>query len=309
MGEYLIQRTLRSLLTLWIVVTLVFLALRLAGDPLSVLLPEDTPQAVREFYIEKWGLDAGLPEQYGRYFLNIVQGNLGQSFVTGRDVADIIREELPFTLLLSGGAFALSLLIGMTAGVLAAIFHNRPLDRTTMFFSVLAYSMPDYILGILLIVLFALKLGWLPTSGNESWRHLILPLVTLALSGAARIARFTRSAMLEVLGANYVRTARAKGLLPRTVLLRHTLPNALIPVVTILGFQLGVLVGGAAIVETVFAWPGIGRLFINAIATRDLPVIQALVLLVAAGVISANLLVDIAYGLLDPRISLASNIR
>lgn len=305
MGEFIIQRVLRSLLTLWIVVTLVFFALRMAGDPLSVLLPEDTPQVVRDFYIEKWGLDRSLPEQYVLYFINIFQGNLGQSFINGRDVSAIIGEELPFTLILGGSAFFISLVLGIAAGVIAAIYHNRGLDRVTMLLSVLAYSMPDYILGILLIILFALQLQWLPTSGNDSWRHMILPLVTLSASGIGRIARFTRSAMLEVLSANYLRTAQAKGLWQRTILFRHALPNALIPVVTILGFQLGLLVGGAAIVESVFAWPGIGRLFINSIATRDLPVIQAVVLLVAAGVTLANLLVDITYGLLDPRISLS----
>jgi peptide/nickel transport system permease protein len=307
MASFVLQRTLRSLLTLWIVVTLVFLAFRLAGDPLSVLLPEDTPQSLRDFYTERWGLDRPLPEQYFRYFLNIFQGNLGQSYINGRDVTQIIAEELPDTLLLGISAFIVALTVGGGAGIIAALNHNRPLDRITMTFSVMAYSLPDYVLGIGLILLFAVELRWLPTSGNDSWRHLILPLVTLGLSSAARIARFTRSSVLEVLSAPYLRTARAKGLRERTVIARHALRNAAIPVVTILGLQLGFLVGGAAIVETVFAWPGIGRLFVSSVATRDLPVVQAVVLLLATGITLANLLVDLLYGLLDPRISVQGN--
>lgn len=303
MTRFILRRGLRALLTLWIVVTLVFLVFRLAGDPLSVLLPEDTPEAARAFYIDKWGLDASLLEQYALYFVNILQGNLGQSFVNGRDVTAVIAEELPNTLLLGSLAFVVALVVGGGAGVLAALRRNTAADRLTMILSVLAYSMPDYILGVLLIIVFALELRWLPTSGNDTWEHLILPLVTLSTSSLARIARFTRGAMLEVLHESYLRTARAKGLRERTVILRHTLRNAAIPVVTVLGFQLGFLVGGAAIVETVFAWPGIGRLFVSSVATRDLPVVQAVVLLIAAGVTLANLLIDVVYGLLDPRIS------
>ncbi|MCA9903638.1 MAG: ABC transporter permease [Anaerolineae bacterium] len=305
MARFFIQRSLRSLLTLWIVVTVVFLAFRLAGDPLTILLPEDTDPAVRAFYIEKWGLNASLPEQYARYFLNILQGNLGQSFVNGRNVTDVIADALPSTLILGTSAFLVSLVLGAGAGIIAALNHNKLADRITMLFAVMAYSMPDYILGVLLIIVFALELRWLPTSGNDTWRHMILPLVTLSTSAAARTARFSRSAMLEVLNAHYLRTARSKGLRERTVILRHALRNALIPVITILGFQLGFLVGGAAIVETVFAWPGIGRLFVSSVSTRDLPVVQAVALLVATGVILANLLVDVAYGFIDPRISLA----
>ncbi|MEO0561409.1 MAG: ABC transporter permease [Chloroflexota bacterium] len=307
MASFVLKRTLRSLLTLWIVVTLVFLAFRLAGDPLTVLLPEDAPQSLRDFYVERWGLDRPLPEQYVRYFFNILQGNLGQSYINGRDVTQIIAEELPDTLILGFSAFVVALLLGGGAGIIAALNHNRPLDRVTMTLSVLAYSLPDYVLGIGLILLFAVELRWLPTSGNDSWRHLVLPLVTLGLSSAARIARFTRSSVLEVLNAPYLRTARAKGLRERTVIARHALRNAAIPVVTILGLQFGFLVGGAAIVETVFAWPGIGRLFVSSVATRDLPVVQAVVLLLATGITLANLLVDLMYGLLDPRISVQSN--
>ena len=307
MSGFIVRRTLRSILTLWIVVSIVFLAFRLAGDPLSVLLPEDTPQVVREFYIDKWGLNASIPEQYARYFLNIAEGNLGQSFVSGRDVTAVIVEELPDTLLLTFSAFILALLLGLAIGIVAALNRNRWPDRLLMVLSVLAYSLPDYILGVLLIIVFAVNLRWFPTSGNDSLSHLVLPLITLGTSAAARIARFTRSALLDVLNEHYLRTARAKGLNARTILLRHTLRNAAIPVVTVLGFQLGYLVAGAAIVETVFAWPGIGRLLVSSVGARDLPVVQAVVLLVAAGIVTANLLVDLAYGLLDPRIRITGN--
>ena len=299
----------RTLLTLWIVVTLVFLAFRLAGDPLTVLLPEDTPQVVKDFYIEKWGFNTSLPEQYMRYFLNILQGNLGQSFVNGRNVSDIVVEQLPNTLLLGSSAFLFALILGGSAGIVSALHHNKFSDRLTMILSVVSYSMPDYILGVLLIIIFALKLRWLPTSGNDTWQHMILPLVTLSTSATARIARFTRSAMLEVLHAPYLQTARSKGLQERTILFRHTLRNAAIPVVTILGFQLGFLVGGAAIIETVFAWPGIGRLLVSSVSIRDLPVIQAIVLMIAVSVTLANLLVDITYGILDPRVSVSGQAR
>ncbi len=305
MARFFIRRSLRTLLTLWVVVTAVFLAFRLAGDPLTVLLPEDTAQVVRDFYIEKWGLDAPLSEQYLRYFVSIAQGNLGQSFINGRSVSAVIAAELPNTLLLGGAALLLALPLGVTAGVVAALRRNTITDRATMFVSVLAYSLPDYLLGILLILIFALELRWLPTFGNESWRHMILPLVTLSASSAARIARFTRSAVLEVCAELYIKTAHAKGLLERAIILRHTLRNAAIPVVTVLGFQLGFLVGGAVVVETVFAWPGIGRLLVSSVAMRDLPVVQAVTLLIAVSVTLANLLVDVAYGVLDPRIRIS----
>lgn len=305
MTRYILRRVLRSVLTLWVVVTLVFLAFRLAGDPLTVLLPDDTPQQIRDFYTKKWGLDASVLEQYIRYFLNIAQGNLGQSFINGRDVTTVVAEELPNTVILGLTAFIVSVVLGGLIGIVSALYRGKVLDRSLMLFSVFGYSMPDYILGVLLIIVFALELHWLPTSGNDSWRHMILPLITLSTSPIARISRFTRSAMLEVLNEPYLRTARAKGLRERVILLRHTLRNAAIPVVTILGFQLGFILGGAAIVETVFAWPGIGRLFVSSVSTRDLPVVQGVVLLITGGVTLANLLVDITYGMIDPRISVS----
>ncbi|PYE80899.1 ABC transporter permease [Pseudoroseicyclus aestuarii] len=305
MSAYLARRLVRSVVTLWLVASIVFVAFRLAGDPLNVLLPDSTDPITRAFYIEKWGFDKPLVEQYLRYFYNLAQGNLGQSYVSGRDVTAIIAEALPNTLLLGLTALAGSVLLGVGAGVVAALFRGTVIDRGVMLASVLAFSVPDYVLGVALIFVFAVQWMVLPSSGSATWAHMILPLVTIASSGAARIARFARSAMLDALNAPYLRTARAKGLREGRVVLRHALRNALIPIVTVLGFQLGFVLGGAAVVETVFAWPGIGRLFVLSTAARDLPVVQALTLLIAAGVIAANLAVDLAYGWLDPRISLS----
>lgn len=304
MAAYLIRRIFRSFLTIWLVVSIVFIAFRTAGDPLTILLPEDVDDITRAYYVQKWALDQSLLMQYLHYFLSIFQGDFGQSFVNGKDVIAVIAEALPNTLILGLCALLGSLVIGISAGAIAAVYHGRLIDRSLMFISVLAFSLPDYVLGIFLIFLFGVQWMVLPTYGSETWLHILLPLITISTSGAARIARFARSAMLDVLEAPYLRTARAKGLSERRVIIRHAFRNALNPIVTILGFQLGFLVAGAAIVETVFAWPGIGRLFVLSTAARDLPVVQAITLIVAMGVVLANLLVDLLYGWLDPRISI-----
>lgn len=282
--------------------SIVFLVFRLVGDPLNVLLPESTPPTIRAYYAERWGLDQPVQVQYLRYFTSLIQGDLGYSFLNGRAVSDIILQELPNTLLLGGAAFLLAGILGVGAGTVAAVKHNTLTDRVVMVSTTAGFSLPNYFLGTVLIIVFAVGLRWLPTSGNDSWRHLILPLVTLGTASAARVARFTRSALLDVFGETYLQTARSKGLSERRILLTHAFRNAAIPIATILGTQLGYLVGGAAIIESVFAWPGIGRLMVDAVAIRDLAVVQALVLLIAASVTFANFLTDVIYTLLDPRI-------
>lgn len=303
MIKFFIRRAIRSILTLWVVVSLVFLALRLSGDPLSVLLPDNTPEYIREHYREKWGLDAPVSVQYLRYFANIGQGNLGQSYYSGRDASDLVADRLSATLLLGVSAFAIAVTLGGALGTIAALRRNTWIDRLVMIIAVTGYSLPNYFLGILLIVVFSVNLRWLPTAGDETWRHLILPLITLGTATSARIARFTRGAMLEVLRQPYMRTAESKGLPQSYIITRHAVRNAAIPVVTVIGFQLGYVVGGAAVIETVFAWPGIGLLFVESVSRRDLPVVQAIVLLITASVTLCNLAVDVAYGMLDPRIS------
>jgi peptide/nickel transport system permease protein len=302
MIQYFVTKAVRSLFTIWLVVSFVFVVLRLSGDPTRILLPEDTPPAIVELYAQKWGLDRPIWEQYVTYIERILQGDFGRSFFDGRDALQMVMERVPLTLHLGLVALAITLVFGLTFGILAAIYRSSALDRTIMAVSVVAYGLPNYFLGILLILFFSLEMRWLPSAGAGTWKHILMPAVTLGLSSAAIIARFTRSAMLEVLRQSYMRTARAKGLRWWQQLAWHAIPNAAIPVVTILGFQVGWIIGGAFVVETVFAWPGIGRLFIQSTGVRDFSVVQTIVLLISVSVILTNLTIDLAYGWIDPRI-------
>ncbi|WP_225769020.1 ABC transporter permease [Inquilinus sp. Marseille-Q2685] len=295
----------RTLLTLWFVVTFAFIVLRVSGDPVQSLLgPDATNEEIAQFR-EAWGLDRPLPEQYLRYVVQMASGQFGTSYRDGRPVTEIIAERVPWTVLLGLSAYAVAILVGVPAGIVAALRRGSALDRLVMGFAVFGFALPNFFLGILLILLFSLTLQWLPSSGTGSILHLLMPAATLGVYTAGTLARFTRSAMLEVLAKPYMRAAAAKGAPPLVRVLRHALPNAAIPIVTIIGLNLGALVGGAVVVETVFAWPGIGRLLVTAVTSRDLAVVQALVLLVAATMVAANLAVDLLYGLLDPRIRTA----
>jgi peptide/nickel transport system permease protein len=302
--RYMSQRLLRAVVTMWLVVTFTFIILRATGDPTDTLLPDDTPTEVVEFYRRAWGLDKPLYEQYLIYFKSVFRGDLGRSFRDNRDAVAVMLERIPATLRLGCSALALAIVSGVLLGIFAALHRNSVLDRMTMAFAVFGYSMPNFFLGILLIFLFAMKLRILPSAGSETFLHMIMPLITLTTAHAAGIARFSRSAMLEVLNEPYIRTARAKGLSYRRRLLRHALPNAMIPIMTIAGLKVGHLIGGAIIIETVFAWPGVGRLLVMSVATRDLAVVQAIVLMLACSMIAANLSVDLLYGWVDPRIRL-----
>ena len=214
----------------------------------------------------------------------------------------LVAERIPATLALTLPALAIKLGIGIPAGMLAALHRDTWIDRAVMMVAVAGFTIPSFVLGLVLVLVFAVTLGWLPSGGQESWRHAILPVITLGIGGAAVLARFTRSAMLEVLGQPYIRTASAKGVPWRAVVANHALPNAAIPTVTIIGFMMGTLIAGAVVVESVFSWPGVGRLLVTAVANRDLAVVQCVLLLVAATMITANLVVDLLYGLLDPRL-------
>ncbi len=299
----------RAILTMLLVVGFIFVILRVAGDPAQVMAGDDAPPEMIERYRESLGLDRSLPEQFLRYTTALARGDLGRSFKDNRAALDVVLERLPITLYLGVVALVISLGIGIPLGVFAALKRGTAIDRFAMTFAVLGYSLPNFFLGVLLILLFSLHLRWLPSSGSETLWHLIMPAFTLGTAHAGGIARFTRSAMLEVLNRNFMRTAKAKGVPRQRRLYRHAFPNAAIPVVTHLGFRLGHLVAGAIIVETVFAWPGVGRLMISAVAARDLAVVQALVLMTALAMISANLLVDLAYGWIDPRIRVAGERR
>ncbi|MET3927217.1 ABC transporter permease [Devosia sp. 2618] len=300
--RFWLGKSARTLITLWIVVTFAFIVLRTSGDPVVALLsPDARPDEIAQFRA-RWQLDRSLPEQYLAYFSNLLAGNFGNSYHDGRPVLAIIAERLPNTLLLGGFAYLVALLLGIPAGILAALKRGTAVDRGVMTLAVFGFALPNFFLGILMILLFSLNLRWLPSSGMGTFLHLIMPSVTLGVYVAGTLARFTRSAMLDVLDRPYMRTAAAKGVPALQRILLHALPNAAIPIITVLGLNLGALVGGAVVVETVFGWPGIGRLLVTAVASRDLALVQALVLMLAAFMIIANLLVDLAYGLIDPRI-------
>ena len=298
---FVARRGLRALLTLWIVVTVVFVATRISGDPTYHLMPPDTPEAERQGLRQQLGLDRPLIVQYGTYLVAVAQGDLGRSFFSGRPVTAIYLERLPATLSLAVPALLLAILLGIPIGTVAAINLNRPVDRGLMAVAFIGQAVPNFVLGIALILVFSFTLQWLPSGGAGSWPQLVMPVVTLGMASIASIARLTRSSLLDVLGQDYVRFAHAKGLPPAKVVLRHGLRNAILPVLTIVGLQIGTLIGGAVVVEAVFAWPGAGRLLISAVLQRDFPMLQFGVLAVAATVILANTLVDVSYGLLDPR--------
>ncbi|MBX9903186.1 MAG: ABC transporter permease [Burkholderiales bacterium] len=297
----------RAVVTLLLVVTFAFVILRLSGDPVEILLGDDVDQATLQHYRELYGLDRPLPEQYLRYFGGIARGDLGFSLTDERAVTTVIAEAVPATLLLGFTALLISLAVGVPLGIIAALNRNKIVDRFVMTFAVFGFSIPNFFLGILLILLFSLWLRWLPSSGMGTIWHLIMPAVTLGLSSAGSLARFTRSSMLDVLNRSYVRTAAAKGVPRLRRIAWHALPNAAIPLVTVLGFRLGDLIAGAIVTETVFAWPGVGRLLVSAVSARDLAVVQGVLLMTAVTMITANLLVDLIYGWIDPRIRTAGN--
>jgi peptide/nickel transport system permease protein len=303
--RYVAVKALRALVTVWLVLTFVFVVLRLSGDPATMLLPDDIDPQTIELYQQRWGLDRPLWEQYVSYFESAAEGSFGISFRDRRPALEVILERLPATLELGLFSFAFAIVFGIPLGVVAALKRNTLFDRLAMGFAVLGYAMPYFFMGVLLILLFSLQLRWLPSSGSSTWWHLIMPVLTLGTTPAAMFARFTRSSVLEVLNKPFIRTARAKGALPWREIVFHALPNAAIPVVTVMGLRLGEMIGGAVVTETVFAWPGMGRLLVGAVANRDLAVVQGIVVLIAISMVTVNLLIDLAYGWLDPRIRTA----
>lgn len=302
MFAYLTTRLLRALLTLLLCVSAAFVVLRLSGDPTDILLPEDASADTRAEYRARWGLDRTIPEQYVRYLAAVLRGDFGTSFADGRPALTVILEAVPNTLVLGGAAILLALAIGIPLGILAAQHRNTVVDRAIMSLAVLGFSLPTFFLAILLVLLFALTLRWLPSSGTETWLHLVMPTVTLAAGLLGKTARFTRTSLLEVLGQPYVRTARGKGVPHLGVLIRHVVPNAAVPLLMFLGIEIGLILTGAVVTETIFAWPGVGRLLVSAAASRDLPVVQAAILFVATIIVLSNLVVDLVHALIDPRI-------
>lgn len=302
MLRFTLTRLLRAVITIVMVVTFAFVVLRLSGDPAQIIMGADAPPEAVDAFRTAWGLDEPIWVQYISYFGAIFSGDLGRSMRDGREAIVLVLERIPATLALTVPALVIKLALGIPAGILAALYRNSALDRAVMMFAVAGFTIPSFVLGLLLVLVFAVQLGWLPSGGQESWRHAILPVITLGIGGAAALARFTRSAMLEVLGQPYIRTASAKGVAWRRVVANHALPNAAIPTVTIIGFMFGSLIAGAVVVESVFSWPGVGRLLVTAVSNRDLAVVQCILLLVAMTMITANLVVDLLYGVLDPRL-------
>ncbi|MBW6464052.1 MAG: nickel ABC transporter permease [Dethiobacteria bacterium] len=304
MYGYIIRRLLLAVPVLIGVSILVFAIIRfIPGDPARAIAgvnatPEYIEQVRRELL-----LDEGLHVQYYVYFTNLLQGDLGRSTFTRRPVTVELMERFPNTLVLSATAMIIASVIGLSAGIVSATRRYSMFDNISMLAALVGVAAPVFWLGVMFQILFSVNLGWLPSSGIGTWKHLILPALTLGLATAALIARITRSSMLEVLRQDYITTARSKGLIERVVTYKHALKNALIPVVTVMGLQFGTLLGGAVLTETVFSWPGIGRLMVDSILNRDYPVVQGAVLMLAVLFVLINLVVDIIYAFLDPRIS------
>jgi peptide/nickel transport system permease protein len=292
----------QAVLVIAAVVTIVFFATRLSGAPITYLAPYNaTPSQISEIK-QSLGLNDPLYEQYLRFLGDVVHLDLGRSFRTSQPAMHEVAIRMGRTFELGLSAVLFSLIVGVPLGVVAAVARGTPVDVLARVAALLGQATPNFWLGLMLIFFFAVRLRWLPTGGPGGLNHLVMPMVTLGAFGAAAIMRLTRSGMLEVLGADFVRTARAKGLNERTVILRHALRHAIMPVMTLLGIQVGRVLAGAIVVETVFAWPGIGRLSITAIQGHDFPVVQACVLVLATSIVIANVLVDISYRFIDPRI-------
>jgi len=303
-----LTRLLTALAVLLVVTSLVFGLVHLSGDPLDALVPPGaTPEQTARMR-EHYGLDRPLAVQYGTFLLNAIQGDFGESWRAQRPAMTVVLERLPHTLALAGSSIVLALLIGVPLGIVAGTRPGGVADAVATGIALLGQAVPGFWLGTLLILLFAVRLHWLPASGGEGAKALILPAATLAAYPTATITRLLRSALIEALSADFIRTARAKGLSPRTVVRRHALPHAVLPLLAFVGLQAGFLAGGAVVVEGVFAYPGIGLLALQAVSSRDIPVIQAGVVIVATGIILISMAVDLLARWLDPRLRTASII-
>jgi ABC-type dipeptide/oligopeptide/nickel transport system permease component len=306
MLRHLLQRFLLTLPALWLVLTLVFLMIHIVpGDPVEQMLGEGAAPGEVASLRHALGLDQPLLTQYGHYLRDLARGDLGQSIKFQAPVRRVIFERYPATLQLAFLAIVICAAVAIPAGVLAANRRGQPADRLVSVFTLFGLAFPNFALGPVLILLFSIELGLLPVSGRGSFANYILPAATLGAALAAILTRMVRGAMLEELSSDYVRTARAKGLSSRAVLFRHALQNALIPIITILGLQFGTLLAGTIVTETIFSWPGIGRLTVQAISSRDYPLLQGCILVIALSYVLVNFLTDILYSFIDPRVRLA----
>ncbi|MEI7145329.1 ABC transporter permease [Pectobacterium brasiliense] len=293
---------LRALLTVFLAVTFTFVMLRISGDPMTSLLGVETPPQVIDILRQQWGLDRPVTEQYFTYLGRIVTGDFGTSLRSGQDALAMIMEKLPATLRLMAASLVLALAVGIPMGIVAAHYHGRIVDRTVIGLAVLTHSIPTFLTGILLIQLFAVQLRILPSGGGATLAHMVMPALAIGLYNAGVIARFVRSSVLEVIGQRYILAARAKRVSEWGLIVRHVMPNAALPLLTLFGFLLGGMIGGSAVIEAVFAWPGVGLLLINSVAARDVAVVQAIVILITVAMVSANLFVDFLHVMIDPRL-------
>jgi peptide/nickel transport system permease protein len=300
--SYILHRLFQALIVVWGISLITFSLLHLFRDPVLILLPPEATKEDVALLRKEMGLDRPIIVQYFKFLSGMVRGDFGKSFVASRPALGLVLERMPMTLWLAASGLLLAMIISIPLGVLAAVRRNRIHDHTASIFAVLGQAMPLFWLDIMLIIIFAVKLQLLPASGAGSFRHIILPATGIAVSLLPILMRLTRSRMIEILSQDYIRTARAKGLRERAVLFRHALRNALIPVVTILGFQFGMLLGGAVITETIFAWPGVASLVVESIFNSDFPVVQAAVALFAILIVAANLVTDVAVAWLDPKV-------
>lgn len=302
MPQAIAQIVLRALITLLLSVGFAFVILRLDGDPLRAIMPLETPPEALELLSKKWGLDQPIHVQFLSYISNLLQGDFGSSLENGQSALHLVMQKVPATLQLMSVAMVIGLAIGVPLGVLAAQNRGKFIDRMVMALAVLTHSIPSFLIAILLTLLLAVQLRLLPSTGGETPAHLVMPGLVIGLSMAGVVARFVRSSTLEVLGQRYILAARAKRLENGAILARHVAPNAALPLLTLLGFMIGGMIGGAAIVETVYAWPGVGRYMVAAVAKKDVAVVQTVVILVTTTMVLANLTIDFLTIMLDPRL-------
>ncbi|AST96213.1 ABC transporter permease [Shouchella clausii] len=302
MGPFLLKRLAQIIPVLFIISFVIFALVYIAGNPVALMLPDDASQEEIDQLTASLGLDRPFIVQYGNYLLHLMQGDFGDSFRYNTSALPLVLERLPATLELAVAALTLAVCIAIPLGIWSATKQNSPLDLIAAGGAVLGKAMPNFWLGIMLILLFSVTLGWLPVSGRGTFAHLLLPAITLATGIAAEMTRLLRSNMIEILSQDYIRTARSKGIRETLVVYKHALRNSLIPLVTITALQTSTVVGGTLITETVFSWPGIGQLLIQAVNTRDMAIVQACVFVIAFLVIAMNLLADVLYRFLDPRI-------
>ena len=304
MTRYVLKRLIYAVFVIFCVVTIVFFLTRLSGDPARLMgAPDASDEEILELR-EALGLNKPLIVQYGEYLVRAVQGDFGMSYRHGEPAMQLVLDRLPMTMRLSGMALLIALLVALPLGLIAAVYRDSVLDQAAMTLSLFGQSFPTFWMGIMLILIFSETLRWLPTSGTGGIEYMILPAVTLSFQTTANVTMLLRSSMLEVLGTDYIRTARAKGVQERGVIVAHALRNAALPVITAISLQIGPMLGGAVVTETVFAYPGMGRLAVQAINNRDFTVVQAFVVVMAVIIVSINLITDLIYTVVDPRIKL-----